>query len=143
MAQIVRGGWITAQFVPASAGDFETPLLTLERLYNQVEVEVTDEEQDMADGTIAQAGVRVSGSIRDLDLDPSVYEPIKTAAQQITKMNIKLNSLKSGEAVILYNCSVRYGIEIGAAGDFNRSRINFTGFAHDIDDLLEIVQPAP
>jgi hypothetical protein len=139
MAEVIsRGGWSSVEFDDES-GDFASPSVTMSRLYGEVEFAIEDREQDMADGTIAQAGVGVTATIRSLDINTSNYTAITTATQDLSKMDVRFNSIKDGQSITLHSCSVRYGFEIGAAGDFNRSRVIVNGFAHDIDDLLTVV----
>jgi hypothetical protein len=138
---ISRGGWTTVEF-DEPGGDFSSPSVTMDRLYGEVEFAIEDQEQNMADGTIAQAGVGVTATIRSLDITQATYTPIKNATQDISKMDVQFNALKEGHGVQLHNCSVRYAIELGAAGDFTRSRVIVNGFAHDIDDLLTVLTGA-
>lgn len=135
---ISRGGWDEVEFDDVG-GTFASPEVTVDRLYGEIEFNIEDQEQNMADGTVAQAGARVTATMRSLDIAPTKYTLLKTATKDLVKKDVKFKSVKSGHGVTLKKCSVRYGFEIGAAGDFNRTRIVVNGFAHDIDDLLTVL----
>jgi len=135
---ILRGGWNKVEF-DDEGGDFTSPAVTMERLYGEVEFNIEDLEQAMADGTVAQAGVRVTATVRSADINPSNYAAIISATEGLDKMDVRFYSIKSENNYVEINgCSVRYGLELGAAGDFSRARVIINGFAHNIDDLLDV-----